>query len=156
LDVQTFVVSTHVLAKTIAFLREAGKSQCEGFVLWSGRFVSETQFFFTSALIPPQHALRTDDGLMVVVEGDALFIMNKLAHEKQEILAAQVHTHPSAAYHSDTDDHFPLVTLLGALSLVLPNFARNAPHDMDDWAWYRLEEYGDWRPLSEKTLVKFQ
>jgi hypothetical protein len=34
----------------------------------------------------------------------------------------QVHTHPKAAFHSLTDDTWPIVHTLGFLSLVVPNF----------------------------------
>ena len=34
----------------------------------------------------------------------------------------QVHTHPGAAFHSPTDDAWPIVHLEGFLSLVLPDF----------------------------------
>jgi hypothetical protein len=36
----------------------------------------------------------------------------------------QVHTHPDDAYHSDTDNTYPIATTLGSLSIVVPNFAR--------------------------------
>ena len=35
----------------------------------------------------------------------------------------QVHTHPGAAFHSPTDDAFPLIHEVGFLSLVIPDFA---------------------------------
>ena len=45
-----------------------------------------------------------------------------LAAERRSI-RAQVHTHPGAAYHSRTDDHYPIVAAPGLLSLVIPRFA---------------------------------
>ena len=35
----------------------------------------------------------------------------------------QVHTHPGAAFHSPTDDAYPLIHQTGFLSLVIPDFA---------------------------------
>jgi hypothetical protein len=35
----------------------------------------------------------------------------------------QVHTHPEEAFHSETDDVFPLLHEVGFLSLVIPSFA---------------------------------
>jgi hypothetical protein len=71
-------------------------------------------------------------------------------------LGGQIHSHPTSAYHSDTDDHFPLVTLVGALSIVIPDFALHAPDDKDDWALYRLRGYGEWAPVDENTNVIFE
>jgi hypothetical protein len=61
---------------------------------------------------------------MVRVEGQALHELNLWLYEHNEVLAAQVHAHPTHAFHSDTDDTFPIVTALGGLSLVVPDFAR--------------------------------
>jgi hypothetical protein len=36
----------------------------------------------------------------------------------------QIHTHPGAAYHSSTDDAYPLIRAAGFLSLVIPRFAQ--------------------------------
>jgi hypothetical protein len=43
--------------------------------------------------------------------------------ERQEGIRAQVHTHPREAFHSSTDDAWPIVHLEGFLSLVIPEFA---------------------------------
>ena len=47
----------------------------------------------------------------------------RLARE-QRAVRAQVHTHPGAAFHSDTDDHWPLISQPGFISIVIPDFAR--------------------------------
>lgn len=156
LAIKTFVVPADVVLGTAEFLREVGQRGAEGFVLWCGRKETVDQFRFTSAYIPEQRAYKTEHGLLVVVEGEALFRMNKQLYERGEILGGQVHTHPTSAYHSDTDDHYPLVTLIGALSLVIPNFAREAPENKSNWAYYRLRDYGRWAPLDEQTEVVFE
>ncbi len=156
LEINRFVVPADVVLGTIEFLQEVGRHDAEGFVLWSGRKEEPDRFRFTSAYIPEQHAYKTEQGLLVVVEGQALFKVNKELYERGEILGGQVHTHPTSAYHSDTDDHYPLVTLIGALSVVIPNFARRAPDDKDTWACYRLRGYGKWAPLDERTQVIFE
>lgn len=155
-QVTTFIVGAGVLDETIAFLRDVGKSHCEGFALWTGVREQATVFRFRSALIPAQHATATHRGLLVTVDGEALFEINKMAHERGEIVAAQVHTHPTSAFHSGTDDHYPLVTLVGGLSIVIPDFAVNAPEDIGHWAWYRLVKYGHWAVVGPETEVVFE
>ncbi|WP_165354451.1 Mov34/MPN/PAD-1 family protein [Nocardioides glacieisoli] len=138
------VVPDSVLAPTLEFLQERGQLGHEGFVVWGGKVVDEDTLHFTSCYVPQQTAHKTANGLLVVVDGVALFRMNRAFYERGEIAAGQVHTHPTDAYHSSTDDHFPLVTLCGALSLVVPDFARHGRASMDRWAWYRLREHGTW------------
>lgn len=154
LDVHRFLLDQDVLIRTIRFLREVGESGNEGFVLWSGTFVDASSFRFRTAIIPTQDARKTIRGLLVVVPGVELFAINRDVHRRGEILAGQVHSHPTEAYHSSTDDCYPLVTLVGALSVVIPDFARNAPTDVDAWAWLRLSEQGQWEPTDERTEVR--
>lgn len=155
-NVRRFVIPQRILQDTISFLREVGVAGYEGFVVWGGTRQNQDTFRFTSIVVPDQRALMTPNGLLVTVDGEALFRINKTFHERSEVLAGQVHTHPTSAYHSSTDNHYPLVTLLGGLSIVLPDFARNAPEDMEVWAWYRLAGYGQWRPALDDTEVVFE
>lgn len=143
------VIPDSVLAPTLEFLQDRGRLRHEGFVVWGGKPDGEDGLHFTSCYVPEQTAHKTADGLLVVVEGEALFRMNRAFYERGEIAAGQVHTHPTDAYHSTTDDHFPLVTLCGALSLVVPDFAQHGRTGMDRWAWYRLREHGVWDPAAE-------
>ena len=39
-------------------------------------------------------------------------------------IVAQVHSHPGEAFHSEVDDEWAIVRHVGALSLVVPGFAR--------------------------------
>lgn len=93
-----------------------------------------------SAHVPRQTATRSHAGLSVRVEGDALHDLNVWLYEQKQVLAAQVHAHPTDAYHSDTDDTFPIVTALGGLSLVVPDFCRRDL--LTESAAYRLTPDG--------------
>ena len=156
LDVRAFIIPSSILSETIDFLREVGVKGFEGFVLWTGQLSDPHTFRFGHAIVPEQRAMMTESGLLVTVEGKALFEVNKAAHTHNEILAAQIHSHPTDAYHSSTDDAFPLVTLVGALSVVVPNFGKNALRDIDLWAWYRLSKRGKWVPATKTTKVEIE
>jgi hypothetical protein len=156
LNIGKFIIQSDVLSNTIEFLREMGSFGYEGFALWSGSFETDNAFRFKTALIPEQKPMITDEGHLVIVEGEALFKVNKTVHQLGQILGGQVHTHPTTAYHSATDDHYPLVTLLGALSVVIPDFGKNAPADLGHWAFYRLVGYGKWESAAGNTEVVFE
>ena len=83
LGVRRFVIQLDVLNQTIHFLQEVGLEGYKGFVS-SGRNPSEIRRTCgsASALIPAQNAMATDGGLLVVVEGEALFHVNKTVHER--------------------------------------------------------------------------
>lgn len=153
--VDTFRIGSEAVYRTLEVLRGAGKDGFEAFVLWGGRVSQDGRILtFDSVIAPQQTAHKTSDGLLVTVDGGALFQVNRTLYERGELLAGQVHSHPTDAYHSDTDDHNPLVTLTGALSVVVPDFAANAPDDLSDWAWYRLVGTGRWDPLGAADRIE--
>lgn len=149
---KSFVVPSPLLGATLDVLRGAGDRGCEAFVVW-GATVDDGVIHFRTMLVPDQVAHRTDDGLLVTVDGAALFQINKTLYKRDEILAAQVHSHPTVAFHSDTDDCFSLVTLAGALSLVIPHFGRDGLDGSRGWAWYRLVGEGQWSPLTSDDRI---
>lgn len=153
--VTTFRIPQGVLTDTLAWLREAGRQGHEAFAVWGGTLSDrQTVVTFVTVMAPAQTAHITPDGLLVTVDGDALFHVNRAMYQRGEILAGQIHTHPTGAYHSSTDDHYPLVTLTGALSVVIPDFAAHAPDDIDSWAWYRLIAEGKWAPLTSADRIE--
>jgi hypothetical protein len=154
-EVERFTVTEDVIAGTLGVLREAGREGYEAFVLWGGKLNDAgTTLDFTSAVRPWQRAQKTPDGLLVTVPSKALFQVNKLLYERGEILAAQVHSHPGPAFHSSTDDAYPLVTLAGALSAVVPDFARAGRAGFRRWVWYRLVSVGRWAQVDPRNLVE--
>ena len=149
--VRTFSISEELIEKTESTLRAAGNDGYEMFVLWSGRLEGE-RFSFCTAHAPRQTSYRTKEGLSVKVHGSELHRLNVWLFENQETLAAQVHAHPNDAFHSHTDDTYPIVTTRGGLSLVAADFARDGLLS-DTSALYRLEEHG-WDEVSLHEMLE--
>lgn len=156
LDINHFVIDADVVAFTVDRLAERGRECLEAFVLWGGKRQGEKMIEVSGAIFPQQTSVDTDDGLFVIVDDNALFEVNKFFYEHREVLCAQVHTHPGEAFHSATDDALPMATLVGALSIVIPNFARVAHEYRDDWAWYRLSETGRWTSMSRRVRIEYR
>jgi hypothetical protein len=150
-SIRRFVVPANVVTETDAQLRDAGTSQVERFVLWSGVADGEV-FHVRTAHVPEQTAYRLARGLCVRVGGDALHRLNVWLFEAHEQLAVQVHSHPTDAYHSDTDDTFPIVTTRGGLSVVVPDFGRDGLRG-PGVACYRLNATG-WQELDDDEADK--
>ena len=144
-EVARFRVPADIVSKTEVSLRRAGRDGYELFVLWSGK-LQDDSFWVRTAHVPKQTSYQLETGLCVRVEGDALHKLNMWLYEAGEMLAAQVHAHPAAAYHSDTDDSFPIVTTLGGLSLVVPDFCSGGLFAGS--AAYRLAVDG-WRKIRQ-------
>lgn len=147
--IQQFLVPVRVVQETETSLREAGRDGFERFVLWSG-VVSETTFTVRTQHVPRQTSYKLANGLCVRVDGEELHRLNRWLFECGEVLGVQVHTHPTNAYHSETDDRYPIVTLLGGLSIVVPEFARAGLRG-PGIAAYRLTRPG-WSPLAPEVV----
>jgi hypothetical protein len=135
-------------------LHQAGAQGFEALVLWAGRRRADDPGIveIDMVLMPRQRAIRGEDGVSVMVEGDALFEMNVMLNERGLRLVAQVHSHPSVAYHSKTDDRYSVVTARGGVSIVVPDFARGS-FSLDACAVYQLGDDGEWAEVVPTTAA---
>jgi len=153
-SVKEFTIPVTILDATLDALAKAGRRGEEAFVVWGGKIDDVGgSAHVMSAIQPEQQPISTPDGLLVVVDGDALFALNRTFYQRGEAILAQVHAHPTEAFHSDTDDMMPLATTTGALSLVVHDFACHGRHQIEQWAWYRLVATGVWMPLDSSTTI---
>lgn len=143
-SINEFIIPPEICHKTDQQLRDAGCDGNERFVLWSG-VIHNDCFFVRTLHVPKQTAYQLSNGLCVRVGADELHRLNVWLYENGERLGIQVHSHPTEAYHSDTDDTYPMVTTLGGLSLVVPDFGRFGVRGRDT-AFYRLTRTG-WKAL---------
>jgi hypothetical protein len=140
-SVRRFEVPCDVVVSTEDALKQAGRAGYERFVLWSGTLEQE-RFVVRTSHIPEQKSYRLrGHGLLVRVEGEALHQLNAQLYQAHEVLGVQVHAHPTTAFHSHTDNTFPIVTTLGGLSIVAPDFCFKGLF-VPDTAVYRLEAGG--------------
>ena len=143
--IREFVVPGDLCDACDEQLRQAGVTGNERFVLWSG-VIQRERLLVRTMHVPKQSAYRLEGGLCVRVDADELHRLNVWLYEHEERLAIQVHSHPTEAFHSDTDDAYPMVTTRGGLSLVVPDFARKGVRGVGT-ALYRLTKSG-WQGLS--------
>ena len=143
--VETVRLPRGALLETVRALQDSGFQGNEGLVLWAGH-VEETVATIQRALVPPQEPIRSEDGVGYFVTQETLFNLNRFLSEQRLRLIAQVHSHPTEAYHSATDDRYAIVATEGGFSLVVPYFARSA-HTPPEWAVYRLRQ-SRWQELT--------
>lgn len=151
-DVSQFVMPQSALEKARDYLVEDGREGREAFVLFSG-VVSPPTATICSVICPPQQAISDGNGgVGVYVSGQTLFEIARRVAQRNQILLGQMHTHPGRAFHSQTDDAYPLVSLPGAFSVVVPNFCRT-PINLSQCACYRCAGR-KWIPASPVEIFK--
>lgn len=151
-DFARFAVDHAVIEETVALLREAGSKGDERMVVWGAIALDERTLSCVTTYVPAQTAIRTVDGVGIVVSTEALRELNLELSRRGEALAAQLHAHPADAYHSNTDDALALATTRGALSVVLPDFAAGGMSNMKTWAAYRLLDRG-WERIELESIL---
>jgi hypothetical protein len=150
LDIQRINVPLRVTTTVHTFLRRRGLLGLEAVAFWAG-VQQDCVFEVMGAIIPDQDAQATDEGLSVLIGRDALFRMNVEMHARHWALMAQIHSHPTEAYHSETDDAFSVITRVGGLSIVVPDFA-SSPIDITTWSVHRLNAGGKWCEISDSQV----
>jgi hypothetical protein len=130
-------------------MKKMGRQYLEGVALFAGR-EDNTLFKVEHTIVPEQKAMSLEEGLLYAVDAAELHRINVWLYENKFSLMLQIHSHPRRAYHSDTDDAFPIVATVGGISIVVPDFATR-PIDISNWAVYRLSEDNKWLELSPEA-----
>lgn len=145
-EISKIIVPIRFVESIYDHIRTAGEDGVEGVGLWFGR-QKDNVFTIYASVIPAQKAYRMEEGLLYQVGGEELHRINRWAYEQKLLLLVQLHSHPGRAYHSETDDAYPIVATLGGLSIVIPNFGFDAV-DKKFWKVFRLQLDG-WMELSD-------
>jgi hypothetical protein len=136
-----------ILDQTFAHFRGCGCGRRECQVLWTSPW--DAPDTITKVVHPEHQAHRAGFVLDDRWLNDFWF---RLAQESLGI-RIQVHTHPGEAFHSPTDDAFPIIHTIGFLSLVIPNFALGSI-GFDDAFLTEIQEDGRWREVAiDERLV---
>lgn len=146
LDIKTIRLPQNKIADAYELMRYAGSKGVEGMALFAGKQNGNT-FQVFETIIPKQNSYRLESGLMYAVEADELHRINVWLFKNGFSIIAQIHSHPNEAYHSETDNQFPIVATIGGISIVVPRFASD-PMDIYNWAVYRLSSQNTWKKQS--------
>lgn len=128
-----------LLNETFRTLRECGRAECECAVFWTG----PSNEAVADAL---EHPLHTRSPFGYEVESNWLTQFWKRLAKSRRSVKVQIHSHPAEAFHSASDDQWPVVSQAGFISIVIPNFASGEPTLLRAWVG-RLDADGKWRRL---------
>lgn len=154
IGVRHFHLPRELAEQCVEMMRVQGRKGAEVFVALTATIIDEGRTVtFRRALVPEQTCYSSPDGLLVKIDGDAIFAINRECFEAGELLAGQIHAHPDQAYHSKADDKLALIRLPGGLSIVVPYFA-SGPLRPRLWSVNRLGEDGVWRRRPRRVKLK--
>jgi hypothetical protein len=146
----SFRIPSRVLEESRLLLVEPGLEELEAVVLWIGRHQSEDLVEILAAHMPEQVAFRTEFGVGVTVVDEALSALIAALPEGM-FVPVRLHTHPAEAFHSSTDDDNMLLSHRGAISIVVPNFARERI-EFTRCSVNELDHRHRWRELDRREV----
>jgi hypothetical protein len=133
-------LAREVVRESFRVLRECGRGECECAVYWTGPA-------FDDLVDGVEHPVHKRSAFGYQVDDGWLTEFWKHLGTSNRSIKAQVHTHPEEAFHSATDDQWPIVSQSGFISIVIPNFAAGEPSLKNAWVG-RLQPDGEWRQLT--------
>jgi hypothetical protein len=139
-------VGPGVWSATLEQFQRCGRGRAECVVYWLARLEAPD---VVDTVVHPDHTATAG---MYSVKSDWLTPFFIRLHSERRTVRVQVHTHCYEAFHSVTDDAWPLVTTPGFLSLVLPEFARGPLHH-DDFFLVELDPSGEWNRIDVRENV---
>jgi proteasome lid subunit RPN8/RPN11 len=137
-------VPSAVIAETLMAIHESGRHDQEGIVIWLGRRSGEDV-----NVVEPHHPIHDAKSNMFLIPSAGMRKLQERMRDTRTFVAAQVHSHPEEAFHSEEDVRWAIVRHAGALSAVLPRFGlRITPSSFLEKAkLFRLNEASTWQEV---------
>jgi hypothetical protein len=139
-------VPSGVLEQVRLYMEERGSVGFEASAMLAG----SPDGHITSAVIPEQIGHRSELGVAVEIS-DAGKLQLASALTLHEVWLARIHSHPDLAFHSATDDHNPVLTAEGSVSIVVPFYGLGLRRGIDACAVFVLTA-GRWSPAPLGTV----
>lgn len=135
-----------MLDESFAIFRACGAFRRECKVYWASSWADPQRL---TRVVHPRHRSNMY-GLAIDDAWIGEFWNELLAHGLG--VRIQIHTHPYEAFHSQTDDDYPLLFDVGYLSLVIPNFARGAI-SFEEAYLTEIQPDGSWKQVSVESRI---
>jgi hypothetical protein len=145
----TILVPSAIVTESLAILQKVGRRRSECVVLWLGKRGADG-ICIVEVYKPDQAASRD----FFCIPKDSMEKLFQKLRTQRLFVAAQVHTHPKEAFHSYADDERAIVRHVGALSLVIPFFAKktSAATFVADTAVFELSAQNEWVEVGPEQI----
>jgi hypothetical protein len=137
-----------MIDETFATFRSCGAGKRECKLYWASLWQTPGEL---AHVVHPKH--RSNAYGVTLDSAWISALWNELA-DKGLGVRVQVHTHPGEAFHSPTDDAFPLIHEIGFLSLVIPDFALG-PVGFGRAYLTEIQPDGSWKqvPIAKRFMI---
>jgi len=149
-----FRILPDVLWRTRRYLQTFGRKRTEGYLCWSGVPTGTEEVQIRSCIFPPDFEPSESSSGHLEIGIQRAFGMGQIVAQREELIFAQVHSHPAEAFHSPIDDARPISHRPGFMSIVVPHFGFVRLADLSGCKVFEYEGYGCWRELSASEIER--
>lgn len=145
-------ISKSIFDTTLHQLQKVGEDYKEGIAYWSG-ILNRSNGIIKNVIFADDYPEFHNEPYFANVSLETSFKIGEKIHQRNEFLFAQIHTHPSDAFHSFVDNNYPISHRIGFLSVVIPNFGKN----IDSLQQCKIFEYkgkAKWDELKNNHILK--
>jgi len=148
-NIKRLYIPLTVLEATDRIMRRFGREKRECYVWWGGSFTWDGEGQVLTALCPEMHS----EYGRIHLQTHNLTVMHSHLREIDQILLAELHTHPpGAGGQNDVDAAYPAATYRGFISIVVPDFASPIFHDLRNVYVYEYLGSGGWQQLKRAEI----
>lgn len=150
--IKSFQIPNSIFNQTLDQLRKIGNQHKEGIAYWTG-VLNDSNAVIRNVIFADEYVEFHNDKLFARVPLTGVFKIGEKIHQLNEILFAQIHTHPMEAFHSYVDSTSPISHRLGFISIVIPYFGNK----IDSLLQCKVYEYkgkASWNLFNEDQLLK--
>jgi hypothetical protein len=142
-------ISKDQLTETFRLLRDCGRGDRECQVLWLSPWHDPDR------IVKVVHSKHAGHAFGFQLEDEFIDRLWLDLAANGVGVRVQVHTHPGEAFHSQTDDEWPIVHTAGFLSLVVPDFARG-PVGFENTYLACIEANGAWGERRAEEIFRVE
>lgn len=151
-SIDSVVITDDIFIKTIDQLKKIGEEHKEGIAYWSG-ILDSNKAMIQNVIFANEYPEFYNEQYFANVSLGTSFKIGEKIHERDEILFAQVHTHPAEAFHSFVDNNHPISHRVGFLSVVIPYFGKGVT-SLSQCKVYEYEGKANWNEMKKDEIEK--
>lgn len=145
--IEKFYIPTAVLRETQDYIETHGAENKEAYLFWAGA-VADGEAYITTCIYPTANARH--GGVKVPLQ--KMTEINLELRDRDQLVLAQVHSHPGAARHSSVDEEKAVSFHEEFVSIVVPDFGETPVYDLRDCGVYVYTADHGWRLLDDSEV----
>jgi hypothetical protein len=147
-EISKIILPSPCLNKAYKQMRLAARQRPDVVALFAG-VEKNNNFHILETIIPEQ--MTRQEGMAPVVPQEELQRIRTWLAENEFELIAQIHSAPSQAYRDSRQQAWPIISIIGGISIIMPDFALG-PTNPENWSVYRLASGGKWIELDKNEI----